>query len=246
WSHLERLGGGIGTRGPGETQIETDRRLVRGRIKRLHDALKQVRVHRDLYRQKRKAGGIPVIALVGYTNAGKSTVFNALTQAKTTVQNQVFATLDPLTRRAHLPSGQPILLSDTVGFINKLPLSLVAAFKATLEELEEASVLVHVVDVTHANAAEQAYVVERTLEEMGLARKPTIVALNKIDLAYPEAKTREDIDANLPPLAIELQGPSEGSAVISAKKGWGLNQVLTLAEKHLPTSLGNPPVYHVN
>ena len=138
WSHLERLGGGIGTRGPGETQLETDRRIVRNRIQKLKRELEQVRTHRSLYRRRRKREGVPVVAVVGYTNAGKSTLLNALSDAGVAAEDKLFSTLDPVTRRIRTPDGRAFLLTDTVGFIQKLPPALLAAFRATLEELEGA------------------------------------------------------------------------------------------------------------
>jgi GTP-binding protein HflX len=182
WTHLERLGGGIGTRGPGETQIETDRRLVRGRLQKLKSELQGVRRHRRLHRSKRASNEMPVISLVGYTNAGKSTLLNKITHAGVRAENLMFATLDPVTRRIQLPSGRPALLTDTVGFIHKLPTSLVAAFRATLEEIEESSLIVHVVDSSHRNAPEQVSVVESILDDLGLNDVPAITALNKSDL----------------------------------------------------------------
>jgi GTP-binding protein HflX len=182
WTHLERLGGGIGTRGPGETQIETDRRLVRDRLQKLKSEIQGVRRHRKLHRSKRAANQIPVLSLVGYTNAGKSTLLNRITHAKVRAENLMFSTLDPVTRRIQLPSGRPALLTDTVGFIHKLPTSLVAAFRATLEEIEESSLILHVVDSTHRNAPEQVSVVESILEDLGLNDVPVIAALNKSDL----------------------------------------------------------------
>ena len=182
WSHLERLGGGIGTRGPGETQIETDRRLVNHRIQRLHKELEEVRKQRSLYRDRRRSQEVPVIALVGYTNAGKSTLFNALTTAGVVESSQLFATLDPIARRVHLPSGQNAVLTDTVGFIHKLPPAVVAAFRATLEELQEADVMFHVMDITHRNVLEQASVVEGILRDLELEDKPVVHVLNKVDL----------------------------------------------------------------
>ncbi len=195
WSHLERLGGGIGTRGPGETQIETDRRLIRRRIQHLKEELEEVRKHRALYRSNRRAQSLPVVALVGYTNAGKSTLFNALTRAGVAAESKLFSTLDPVTRRIHLPSGQNVLLTDTVGFIHKLPPTLVAAFRATLEELQEAALLLHVVDIAHRNAAEQVQVVEGILDDLGLQSKPVILALNKIDLLAP-AESLSELNAH--------------------------------------------------
>ena len=192
WSHLERLGGGIGTRGPGETQIETDRRLVRGRIQRLKKSLEDVRRHRSLYRARRKDRQMPVASMVGYTNAGKSTLLNALTRAGVVVENKLFSTLDPVTRRIVLPSGRELLLTDTVGFIQKLPPTVVAAFRATLEDVGESEVLIHVVDIAHRNAAEQAQVVDEILDELGLSSKPRILVLNKIDLLKPLEQTSPD------------------------------------------------------
>ncbi len=179
WSHLERLGGGIGTRGPGESQLETDKRLIRNRIHRLEQQIEQVRKHRMLYRQKRRKGGIPVVALVGYTNAGKSTLLNALSRADVFVEDRLFATLDPTTRRIVLPDKSTALMTDTVGFIRKLPPTLVAAFRATLEELDEASLLVHVVDATSPYAAEQCRIVEDILADLGVAEKPRITEIGR-------------------------------------------------------------------
>ena len=161
WSHLERLEGRIGTRGPGETQLETDRRLVRNRITRLRREIDEVRQQRALHRRRRARQGMQVVALVGYTNAGKSTLLRALSGADVFTEDLLFATLDPVTRRVRLPSGHEVLLTDTVGFIQKLPTQLVAAFRATLEELADADVLVHLVDITHANAEEQYATVEK-------------------------------------------------------------------------------------
>ena len=182
WAHLERLGGGIGTRGPGETQIETDRRLVRNRLQKIKSELEGVRRRRNLHMDRRKKSSIPMATLVGYTNAGKSTLFNALSDAKVATADQLFSTLDPVTRRIRLPSGAPLLLSDTVGFIQKLSPSVVAAFRATLEELAESDILLHVVDVTHPKAPEQTRVVEKTLEDLGLKDRPRLLVMNKMDL----------------------------------------------------------------
>ena len=185
WSHLERLGGGIGTRGPGETQIETDRRLIRGRIKRLRGELERIKTHRVLYRSRRRRSGLPVVSLVGYTNAGKSTLFNALSSAGVTSEHRLFSTLDPVSRRIRLPTGDDFLLTDTVGFINKLPPTVVSAFHATLEELQDADLLLHVIDISSPKAPEQAHVVEQTLKELGMGDKPKLLVLNKMDLVMP-------------------------------------------------------------
>ena len=233
WSHLERLGGGIGTRGPGETQIETDRRLVRGRIARLKREIEAVRNRRSLYRERRKKQGIPIVSMVGYTNAGKSTLFNQIGRADVRVRDQLFATLDPVTRRARLPSGSPFLVSDTVGFINKLPTTLVAAFRATLEEIAEADVLVHVVDMTHPNAAGQVDVVTRTLEELGLADRPTVLVLNKADLALPEARSEAELYEAAVSLFDGAGPPEEGVVLASALHGWGIGRLLAAVEERV-------------
>ena len=187
WKHLERLGGGIGTRGPGETQIESDRRIIRNRIRKITDELKRVRVHRRLLRDRRTASGVPVVALVGYTNAGKTTLLNRLTGAGRTAADQLFVTLDPTARVVSAGSRAPFILTDTVGFIRKLPHQLVAAFKATLEELAEAAVLLHVVDASHPGLEDQVAAVEQLLGELDLTERPTIVVLNKVDRLGSEA-----------------------------------------------------------
>jgi GTP-binding protein HflX len=230
WSHLERLGGrsgapgAIGVRGPGETQIETDRRLVRRRIAKLKDDIEGVRQQRSLYRRRRQREGVPVVALVGYTNAGKSTLMRALTRdADVFVQDRLFATLDPLTRRVRLNDQHLALLTDTVGFIQKLPTTLVAAFRATLEELADAAVLVHVVDITHPEAAQQAQTVEDTLRELGLADRPRITALNKVD-QLPDADGRSVASLEeLAPFQHALTANIPDAVLISAEKGWGLD-----------------------
>jgi GTP-binding protein HflX len=176
------VGGAIGVRGPGETKLEQDRRRIRARISELRHDLEAVQRQRLLQRRQRTAQAIPVVAIVGYTNAGKSTLFNALTSAGVLVENKLFATLDPTTRHITLPSHQEVLLTDTVGFIQKLPTSLVAAFRATLEEVVEADVLLEVVDITHENAIEQSQTVTDVLAELGAAEKPRVTALNKVDL----------------------------------------------------------------
>lgn len=208
WTHLERLGGGIGTRGPGETQLESDRRRIRVRMARIRRDLRKVRRHRALLRRPRQKVPIPTVALVGYTNAGKSSLLNALTHAQAYVADALFATLDPTLRRIQLPSGRAALLSDTVGFIRKLPPQLVQAFKATLEEVREADALVHVIDASHPQAAEQRAVVERVLGELGAAGKPLLAVHNKID--------------RLPEAAGAALAREEGAVAVSALTGQGL------------------------
>ncbi len=229
WSHLERLGGrsgspgAIGVRGPGETQIETDRRLVRRRITRLKDEIERVRRQRALYRRRRAREGIPVVALVGYTNAGKSTLMRALTRdGDVFVQDRLFATLDPLTRRIRLDDVHNALLTDTVGFIQKLPTQLVAAFRATLEELADAAVLLHVVDITHPDAARQSQTVEDTLADLGLADKPRVTALNKVDrLPGAEGRLVGSLD-EIAPFQASLAVNIPDAVLISAEERWGL------------------------
>lgn len=178
---LSRLGGGIGTRGPGETKLETDRRRVRGRIRDLEQQLNDVRRQRQVQRSRRTRQKLPVIALVGYTNAGKSTLLHVLSGADTLIEDRLFATLDPKTRRCRLPGEKTALLTDTVGFINNLPHQLVAAFRATLEEVREADLLLHVVDISHPRALEMVKAVDQVLVGLGVADKPMVVALNKAD-----------------------------------------------------------------
>jgi GTP-binding protein HflX len=236
WTHLARQAGGgggrggnagVGLRGPGETQLEVDRREISRRITVLKRELEEVRQHRLRYRQRRRQAALPVVALVGYTNAGKSTLINALTGADVYAADQLFATLDPTTRRMEMPGGRTVLFTDTVGFIQKLPTDLVAAFRATLEEVAESDLLLHVVDVTHPNAAAQAATVAEVLDEIGAADKPMITALNKIDLLGPDEATRAD----------EVAGQFSSSVGISARTGAGLDQLLALIEETLNVSL---------
>jgi len=234
WSHLERLGGGIGTRGPGETQLETDRRIIQRKIHRLKNQIDDIRKHRQLYRQQRKKTGIPIVAIVGYTNAGKSTLLNALSNADVFVEDKLFATLDPTTRRLTLPDKSTVLLTDTVGFIRKLPPTIISAFKATLEELTEASLLLHVVDLTSHNAAEQCQVVEDILADLELLDKPRITALNKIDMLLPAGKQWGEKEALK---YLSDQAPAgEDTVLVSAVKGWGLGGLLELVGQVLNRS----------
>jgi GTP-binding protein HflX len=181
WKHLERLGGGIGTRGPGETQLETDRRIIQKRVQRIRRDLEGVQTHRRLQRKGRRRSGVPVVALVGYTNAGKTTLMNRLTGSQLHAADQLFVTLDPAARLVTSGIGKPFVLTDTVGFIRKLPHELVAAFRATLEELAEADVLLHVVDASQPALDDHLAAVESLLEELGVADRPTILVLNKLD-----------------------------------------------------------------
>jgi GTP-binding protein HflX len=182
---LSRLGGGIGTRGPGETKLETDQRKIHKRIHKIKAELEHVRSHRRLHRAHRHSIPVPTVSLVGYTNAGKSTLFNALTRAGAFASDQLFATLDPLLRRIKLPSNREVILSDTVGFIHKLPTTLVSAFRATLEEVTQADLLLHVIDVSSPHREQQREAVLRILEELKVSSKPTLEVYNKIDLAHP-------------------------------------------------------------
>jgi GTP-binding protein HflX len=233
WTHLERLEGRIGTRGPGETQLETDRRLIRNKIARLKRELEHVRKHRALYRRRRARQGVPVVSLVGYTNAGKSTLMRALSGADVLVEDKLFATLDPVTRRVALPHGAAFLLTDTVGFIQKLPTQLVAAFRATLEELAEADLLLHVVDITHPDAAEQAQTVEETLAELGLGERPRVTVLNKTDLLRgDDGRPLEGLE-RLDEARESLRYWRPDALLTSAVKGWGLAELLGRVESAL-------------
>jgi GTP-binding protein HflX len=220
WAHLERLGSGIGTRGPGETQLESDRRVVRRRIGQIHAALAGVQRHRRLLRSHRRDVGLPVVALVGYTNAGKTTLLNRISGATAPTADQLFVTLDPAARRVSGGGRAPFVLTDTVGFIQKLPTQLVAAFKATLEELEDAQLLLHVVDVSHPHAREHMSAVYRVLEELGLEDRPALTVMNKIDrLEEPTGLLRE------------LE--TDGAVPVSARTGEGLRELLARIDASL-------------
>lgn len=231
WTHLARQAGGgggrtgsvggVGLRGPGETQLEVDRREIHKRISNLKKELEKVRAHRQRYRAQRKSSRIPLISLVGYTNAGKSTLLNRLTKSNVYVADQLFATLDPTTRRVSLPGGHESLLTDTVGFIQKLPTQLVAAFQATLEEISEADLLLHVVDITHPNALEQTRAVEQTLEQINAHQIPTILVLNKVD----QLANNEDIKS--------IAGKFPNAVAVSALKGTGFSDLLKMIEIEL-------------
>lgn len=231
-TEMSRLGGGIGTRGPGETQLETDRRRISGRIARLQKELDSVRSGRAVQRRQRQAVPLATAALVGYTNAGKSTLFNRITGAEVVADSRMFATLDPTVRAIALPSRRKILLSDTVGFIRNLPVDLVKAFRATLEEVTEASLVLHVIDVSSPHAEPQIAHVLKVLAEIDAGATPQLLVLNKTDLA-PEAGT--DPDAARRRLLAGLGAKAETRAVaVSAKTGQGIDHLLAAVDDLLP------------
>ncbi|HSB65548.1 MAG TPA: GTPase HflX, partial [Anaerolineales bacterium] len=231
WTHLARQAGGgagrsgavggVGLRGPGETQLEVDRREIRTRIKHLKEQIEKMRIHRQQYRSRRKKSLTPVVALVGYTNAGKSTLLNRLSKSDVYVADKLFATLDPTTRRVSVSDGHIALITDTVGFIQKLPTMLVAAFRATLEEIAEADLLIHVIDITHPQAHEQARAVYQTLVEIEADHIPILTALNKIDNLTDPDHARQAV-ADFP-----------GAVAISALSGEGLPELLQKAHAYL-------------
>jgi GTP-binding protein HflX len=243
WTHLARQAGGgggrtgsvggVGLRGPGETQLEVDRREIRNKITNLKKELEKVRSHRNRYRQQRKRSQIPTVSLVGYTNAGKSTLLNTISKADVFVANQLFATLDPTTRRVDLPDNHTCLFTDTVGFIQKLPTQLIAAFRATLEEISEADLLLHIVDITHPSAQSQWQSVQETLSILKADHIPTITVLNKID-NLPEPGSAQEIIKNY-----------KDAIAISAKTGIGVSDLLKMVENelffsHVPVKVNLP------
>lgn len=249
WTHLARqaggraggASGGVGVRGPGETQLEIDRREIRKRIAQLRVEIDDLRRQRRLYRDRRRRAGLPVVALVGYTNAGKSTLLNALSGAHIYAADQLFATLDPTTRRVALPTGRIALFTDTVGFIQKLPTELVAAFRATLEEIADADVLLHVIDVTHPDAVLQAETVEAVLGEMNLADPPMVVAANKVDrLVEAPAVADPEESGDLEAAAAGLDALAElypDLIPTSARARTGLKALLAAVDEELTAQL---------
>ena len=224
---MSRLGGGIGTRGPGETKLEVDRRTIRDKIHDIEESLEAVSAQRALQRNRRVQSGLPCVAIVGYTNAGKSTLLNRLTDAGVLVEDKLFATLDPTIRMLVLPSGRKVLLADTVGFIRKLPHALIAAFRATLEEVVYADVLMHVIDASSEEWEEQSRSVYEVLKELGAADKKVLTVMNKVDCLSGPAKFRRLLWKS-------------GSVAISAKDGDGLNDLLASLDdllSHLDRSL---------
>ena len=230
-TELSRLGGGIGTRGPGEQKLETDRRRIREKIGRIQKNIEMVRKQRSLRREKRQAVPLGTVALVGYTNAGKSTLFNALSKAGVLVSPKMFATLDPTVRAVRLPSGRRVLLSDTVGFIRALPPALIAAFRATLEEVQEASLLLHVTDISNPHHAEQDSEVEKVLADLGVSARPRLLVCNKID-RVPKDELAALVAAN-------HSAPTNGATIagkvfVSALKNEGLDELLRRMDAAMP------------
>ncbi len=230
---MSRLGGGIGTRGPGETQLETDRRRIARRIKKIEDDLEGVRAGRALHRRRRSAVPLATLALAGYTNAGKSTLFNRLTQASVLADARMFATLDPTVRPLVLPSRRRVLISDTVGFIRNLPTTLVKAFRATLEEVNESSLVLHVVDVSSSSVPEHIAHVRKVLSEIGAAHIPQILVMNKVD-RLPEGEADSTSIRGRALGHAGEQANTDAVAEISALTGFGIPQLLDVVDKMLP------------
>jgi GTP-binding protein HflX len=243
WQHLERTEGAIGARGPGETQLETDRRLIGNRISRLKRSIESVRTQRAVHRRRRERDGIPVVALVGYTNAGKSSLLQALAGVEALTADAPFATLDPLTRRVGAPDGHAFLITDTVGFIQKLPTQLISAFRATLEELNSADLLLHVVDASSPAAIAQSKTVLETLSSLDLLGRPIITVLNKADeIKLPSMstpKSRADLDLIeidnpvYEPAREHPELPHIGTILISSLRHWGINELHARLELEL-------------
>ena len=234
---LSRLGGGIGTRGPGEQKLEMDRRRIRARIGRLTEELQRLARRREATRTRRKETAVPVVALVGYTNAGKTTLLNRLSGAGAPVRDQLFTTLDPLARRVRLPGGEAIILTDTVGFLHHLPHGLIDAFRATLEEARDAQILVHVIDVSHPLMAEHAGAVHSVLRELGLEDRSVITALNKRDLIQARPLAEEELRS-----LARVYAPA---AAISAKTGEGLDELSRLLSQQIALLLEPPSLLRI-
>jgi len=222
---LSGLGAGVGTRGPGEQKLESDRRRIRHRIRELDREIKEIRKQRALRREGRRRIAYPVVAIVGYTNSGKSTLLHALTRAQVQMEDALFVTLDPTTRLVHLPNRREVLFTDTVGFIQKLPTDLVAAFRATLEEVQQADLLLHVLDATRYDGRDQMEAVHETLQDLGVLEKPKLLALNKVDQLTPEA-----IDL----LLAEDWSPYRAAVPISALRKTGLEALGRAVAETLP------------
>jgi GTP-binding protein HflX len=242
---MSRLGGGIGTRGPGETQLETDRRRIFRRIRKIGEQLESVRAHRSVQRRQRQSVPLATISMVGYTNAGKSTLFNRLTGAEVLVDSRMFATLDPTIRQVPLPSHRRVLLGDTVGFIRNLPTGLVKAFRATLEEVSQSTLLLHVVDVSSPHAAQHTAHVLEVLSEIGAAMIPQLLILSKIDLLKPDGVDMEAVGKRILADA-SRQGKLEQRPIpVSARTGEGLDRLLEAVDELLPVDRVHRAVFRV-